>query len=712
MAAAAVMAAESSPLSFQAEYIGVVPVASSSLSEALWSMFGAQVVEEATKRLKALKPKKVAVSLDVSPMSLSVTDTKTNTVIDVEDVINLKYCTTHPSDKKKIVYIVLYPQVGLLYCHMLQFKSKPAAAMAAQTLQDCKKAAKSAEDEVFGFEGTYIHKMTQPAAYTTNPETSAVHSELVSSGQTMGIIESMRYIGTVPIKVKGAVTAEISAADVSAATEYMLGQLKAHADRNSVKEKRMSFVSRKTAADANPLLGLPVVLVITTEGMRTIDNISREETHKVFLQDLVYFAPVDLKKPAKGGELFASVSKDLRLRHVRLRLYRCSEKGQADLVCSKIRDAFAAANRADELRNGQPFMPMALLSTEIDSPLVAIEFDRGQITPIRPIGAGLVGLVFLVDYREPDSDARERAVKVLRPGATAETMADFLREAEILQRLDHTNVVKLHGVCLREKPWLLMEENIVYGDLDKVLKACSEKNVQLFDGELLSFSQQIVAGLGYVASVGIIHSDVAARNCLLHLRNQIKIADFGWSRELPAGKKLITRTQLPKISTRWLAPECIERMEFSEKSDVWATAVTIWECYSYGALPFEEVHFLQVARLVKDGLRLSRPPTCSHALFKILEKCWEHEPGKRPKFRELAKKLDGIKATSAPARDVGEVLAEAEADAVAASVARYQSTSSHDKDTSTGAAPAQASKESRPSSEFEGFGEDDETLAV
>lgn len=40
--------------------------------QALWSMFGAQVVEEATKRLKALKPKKVAVSLDVSPMSLSV----------------------------------------------------------------------------------------------------------------------------------------------------------------------------------------------------------------------------------------------------------------------------------------------------------------------------------------------------------------------------------------------------------------------------------------------------------------------------------------------------------------------------------------------------------------------------------------------------------------------------------------------------------------
>lgn len=64
--------------------------------------------------------------------------------------------------------------------------------------------------------------------------------------------------------------------------------------------------------------------------------------------------------------------------------------------------------------------------------------------------------------QKADGEIRERAVKVLRPGATSDTMADFLREAEILQKLDHVNVVKLHGVCLREKPWLLMEENVVY----------------------------------------------------------------------------------------------------------------------------------------------------------------------------------------------------------------------------------------------------------
>ena len=51
-------------------------------------------------------------------------------------------------------------------------------------------------------------------------------------------------------------------------------------------------------------------------------------------------------------------------------------------------------------------------------------------------------------------------------------MAEILREAEILQKLKHPNVVRLTGVCLREKPWLLMEEYCLYGDLDTVLKVC------------------------------------------------------------------------------------------------------------------------------------------------------------------------------------------------------------------------------------------------
>ena len=97
------------------------------------------------------------------------------------------------------------------------------------------------------------------------------------------------------------------------------------------------------------------------EGIRTIDNISREETHRVFLPDLQYYAAVPLKKK-KSSELFVTVSRDQRLRHVRLRLYRCSEKGAGESAADTVRSAFAAAERAKAIRGGQPFMAIASLA--------------------------------------------------------------------------------------------------------------------------------------------------------------------------------------------------------------------------------------------------------------------------------------------------------------------------------------------------------------
>ena len=43
------------------------------------------------------------------------------------------------------------------------------------------------------------------------------------------------------------------------------------------------------------------------------------------------------------------------------------------------------------------------------------------------------------------------------------------------------------------------------------------------------------------------------------------------------------------MPVRWMAPESLERGEWTEKSDVWAFGVTMWEVFSNAALPFEYV---------------------------------------------------------------------------------------------------------------------------
>ncbi len=61
------------------------------------------------------------------------------------------------------------------------------------------------------------------------------------------------------------------------------------------------------------------------------------------------------------------------------------------------------------------------------------------------------------------------------------------------------------------------------------------------------------------------HVDVAARNCLLHTRNIVKIADFGLTKKMDEGKSSYLLRTTMKLSMKWLAPEVLENKSLSGK---------------------------------------------------------------------------------------------------------------------------------------------------
>jgi hypothetical protein len=79
------------------------------------------------------------------------------------------------------------------------------------------------------------------------------------------------------LKVAGGKSGEVVEADVIRGVAYMWAQLKRVAQSKPKKDRRISFTSRKTSASADPLNGLPVVLVVSADGIRTVDNISRHD---------------------------------------------------------------------------------------------------------------------------------------------------------------------------------------------------------------------------------------------------------------------------------------------------------------------------------------------------------------------------------------------------------------------------------------------------
>jgi hypothetical protein len=57
-----------------------------------------------------------------------------------------------------------------------------------------------------------------------------------------------------------------------------------------------------------------------------------------------------------------------------------------------------------------------------------------------------------------------------------------------------------------------------------------------------------------------------------------------------------------------MSPESLDEMEFSVKSDVWAFGVTLWEMYSFAAVPYAGLEWTpQFSSMLESGMRLQKP---------------------------------------------------------------------------------------------------------
>lgn len=78
----------------------------------------------------------------------------------------------------------------------------------------------------------------------------------------------------------------------------------------------------------------------------------------------------------------------------------------------------------------------------------------------------------------------------------AEDMKNFVREAQLMKRLDHPNVIKLLGVCLQDQPLRLITEFMEHGDLKDYLR----RHPDVRTPRLLQMSKDVAEGLWYLAN--------------------------------------------------------------------------------------------------------------------------------------------------------------------------------------------------------------------
>ena len=179
-------------------------------------------------------------------------------------------------------------------------------------------------------------------------------------------------------------------------------------------------------------------------------------------------------------------------------------------------------------------------------------------------------------YRAHDLElAMDVALKVLAAGQGERSHERFLTEALIGQRLNHPNIVRVHGL-IREfevtRPALVME--LVEGESlkDRLLSEVAINDL----GEALRILRAVGEALRYAHENGVIHRDVKPSNILLAKDGTVKLTDFGVART-ELFDSALTQTGELLGSFGYIAPEVLEGEEATAQSDIYSLGVVAFE---------------------------------------------------------------------------------------------------------------------------------------
>ncbi|XP_044213169.1 death-associated protein kinase 2 isoform X1 [Thunnus albacares] len=203
---------------------------------------------------------------------------------------------------------------------------------------------------------------------------------------------------------------------------------------------------------------------------------------------------------------------------------------------------------------------------------IGMELGSGQFAIVKRCIEKSTGLEYAAKF------IKKRQSRVSRRGVRRE---EIEREVDILQQLQHPNIVALHDVYENRTDVVLILELVSGGELFDFLA----QKESLSEEEATQFIKQILDGVQYLHAKRISHFDLKPENIMLLDRNvplpRIKLIDFGLAHKIEAGADFKNIFGTPEF----VAPEIVNYEPLGLEADMWSIGVITYILLS-GASPF------------------------------------------------------------------------------------------------------------------------------
>jgi serine/threonine protein kinase len=235
------------------------------------------------------------------------------------------------------------------------------------------------------------------------------------------------------------------------------------------------------------------------------------------------------------------------------------------------------------------------------------------------IGRGGMGSVYRVQDMQQN---RVLALKILNPVTEDDSEQRFMREFEMLSKINHPAVLKVFGWGRYEDQLYFVSEFISGRDLKSEIKTRGPWPPE----EAAKLAATVADALAVAHSMGIVHRDIKPHNIMIANDGTIRLLDFGVARRTGAGMETLTKTGMIVGTPEYMSPEQFGTHRVDERSDLYSLGVVLFELLT-AQIPFGgetpvaiAMKVIQQPAVAPQTVRKDIPEWVDRIVVKCLEK--------------------------------------------------------------------------------------------